>query len=182
MQSDSRARQAVTESGISGPIRIQMCIVAGIPLAFCVFAAVRDPAVAQKSAFWGVVGIGVVAEVLAILWTSMFRLTVSEDSFTYRRLFGGTTTLQFSQIRRAYFGYEQAKGRKYARFYIEPTDGRAMEVNVMVFPGPVVGRLMAALESHGIQIEGASFLHAKAIMAKARRYYPAGSGGPRASA
>jgi hypothetical protein len=87
--------------------------------------------------------------VLAFLWVSRFQILVSDSQLSYRTLFGGTRSLQLSQIVSA--RTEISPGRLLGPFYrliITPKDGTPLIViNMKIFSRNDLQELFAIL--HG---------------------------------
>jgi hypothetical protein len=85
--------------------------------------------------------------VLVFLWVSRFRILVSDSQLSYRTLFGGTRSLQLSQIVSA--RTEIGAGRSLGPFYrliITPKDGTSpMVINMKIFSRTDLQKLFAIL-------------------------------------
>jgi hypothetical protein len=86
---------------------------------------------------------------LAFLWISRFEILVSDSQLSYRTLFGGTRSLQLSQIESA--RTEIALGRLLGPLYrliITPEDGTTVVViNMKIFSRNDLQKLFAILHS-----------------------------------
>ncbi len=125
----------------------------GLPLAAIPFITLRG----NFTGAWQVVGLLAGALVLSFSWINRFRIILSEESLSYRTLFGGTVSLNLVDIKKAYLtcGWrnysDQVCCQPLFALVIEPkpsTPSREILINAKMFSQKDLQRVMDYLRPY----------------------------------
>lgn len=82
------------------------------------------------------------------------RLAIDAEGIRYRTL-RTNRALKFSEIKRAYVeaAVNRSAPQGVATFWIQPTEGKRLNISLQTFPIAAVGAMLAALEQHGVPLD-----------------------------
>lgn len=128
----------------------------------------------QNPGAWPVLAIACGVTACSLAGVAYLRLEIGVDGIRYRNV-SANRSLRFTEIKRAYFEtmVNRAAPQGVAAFWIEPTEGKALKINLRTFPVAGTALLLAALERHGIPVEvphaGAAQRMAREVRGQVRR-------------
>jgi hypothetical protein len=103
---------------------------------------------------WPVLAIAAGVTVLMLANLAYVRLTVGPDGIRYRTL-RTRRTLAFSEIKRAYLetSVNRFAPHGVVSFWVQPKEGKALNINLRNLPRTASVALLTALEEHGVPLD-----------------------------
>jgi hypothetical protein len=125
---------------------------AGLFAAF--FLLLGGVATYENRGSWPVLAIAGGVTIVMLANLAYLRLAVGPDGIGYRIL-RTHRKLKFSDIKRAYLetSVNRFAPHGVVSFWIQPNEGKLLNINLRIFPVEAVAALLAALEQHGVPFE-----------------------------